>query len=323
MRSVLLAGLILLAPAAGCLSTNVDVTTDEPQATPGNDQVHRPGLLVHTRLGTITLVLYPSLAPTTVDMITTLAEDGWYNGTTFYRTVDDFVIQGGPQDGREPADTIIHEPGGYFAAGTLGLARDLDRDSGTSHVFVTEYPQEHLHDPNPRQSAAGTVYGSFTAFGQVVDGMDVVRAIAALPQAEAAPGVDDPSNDRPADPPEMTVEATTLELSQDEDDELPYRTWGRQRAPPYRIAVDSPGTLPADDPTWLRVFVEEEDENAPQLDPTIRIQDRTGEPLAIQTETHPDDPNLHRVETTFHEPGDYTLEVTDGERTLATFELTV
>lgn len=307
---------------AGCLSdggpTRGDPGTTDPGAT-----VELPGAEITTPHGTITLVLYPEVAPETVGQFSDLVRTGWYNGTTFYRTVDDFVIQGGPQDDREPADTVPLEPGAHFAAGTLGLARDLEEDSGTSHFFATEYPQEHLHDPEPRQSPAGTVYGRFTAFGQVVAGMDVVRTIAELPQEEIAPGVDDPTSDRPQDPPPMVVRSVTVALSAAEAEELPYRTWGRERAPPYRLSVDSPGTLPAQSPTWLRVFVEEEADQGPRLEPTFVIHDAQGDPVGVQAEPLAGDPDVHRIEVTFPHAGSYVLTVGDGSRQLASFDLQV
>lgn len=314
--SVIVASLLI----AGCL-TGAGPGAGEDGPAGQRDQTQLPGAEIITPNGTITLVLYPEIAPQTVDQISELVRTGWYNGTTFYRTVDDFVIQGGPQDDRGPADTVPLEPGAHFAAGTLGLARDLETDSGTSHVFITEYPQEHLHDPNPQQSIAGTVYGEFTAFGQVVEGMDVVREIAQLPQTQLAPGVDDPSSDEPRDPPPMTVQLVTVTLPTAEAEELPYRTWGRERAPPYRISVDSPGTLPVQQPTWLRVFVQEEDDQAPDLDPSFELTSEEGESLAIQTAPLDEDPDVHRIEVVFPAPGAYTLTVSDGSRQLAGFDL--
>lgn len=314
--SVVVAALLL----AGCLTGGGSPPDDD--ATPGQPaEIELPGAEITTPNGTITLVLYPGIAPQTVDQISELIRTGWYNGTTFYRTVDDFVIQGGPQDDRDPADTVPLEPGAHFAAGTLGLARDLETDSGTSHLFITEYPQEHLHDPNPQQSATGTVYGEFTAFGQAVEGMDVVREIAQLPQTQLAAGIDDPSSDEPRDPPPMTIRLVTVTLPAAEAEELPYRTWGRERAPPYRLSVDSPGTLPVQQPTWLRVFVEEEDEQAPDLDPSFELTDENGERVTIQASVLDEDPDVHRLEVVFPDPGAYTLTVSDGGRQLAGFDL--
>lgn len=313
--------MLALVLLAGCLGSSPG---SDPQGTDGQDGlVQLPGAEITTPNGTITLVLYPDVAPKTVAHLSELIGEGWYNGTTFYRTVEDFVIQGGPQDDREPADTVPLEPGAHFAAGTLGLARDLESDSGTSHFFVTEYPQEHLHNPEPRQSAAGTVYGEFTAFGQVVDGMAVVREIAQLPQAQLAPGIDDPSSDEPRDPPPMSVRLVIVTLPAAEAEELPYRTWGRERAPPYRISVDSPATLLAQSETWLRVFVQEEDERAPDLEPTFEITDADGQEVPVQTQALPDDPDVHRLTLTFPGPGAYTLAVGDGSRQLVSFELQV
>ncbi len=320
MRTVGLSMLVILAALAGCLgSEQADQTTPTAEPSTGEDQ-RLPGVRIETPHGSITLVLYPDIAPETVAQFTELVRTGWYNGSVFDRTVDNFVIQGGaPQEGQQPADPVPLEPGGYFAAGTLGMARDLEEGSGTSVFFITEYPQPHLRDPDARQSAAGVVYGEFTAFGQVVDGMDVVRAIAELPDDG------DPSSDRPADPPEMTVWSVQVDLPEHRADELAYRTWGRELATPYRLSLDSPGKLLAGPSTWVRLFVEEQGEPAlvPDLYPTIQITASGGQDVPVEVATLPVDPNVHRVQLEFPEPGDYELEVFDGVRPLASFSLTV
>ena len=111
-----------------------------------------------------------------------LAEQGFYDGLTFHRVVPDFVVQGGDPRGDGwggPGYTIRDEVGpAGFGAGALGMALGGPHTAG-SQFFITLAPQPHLD-------------GSFTAFGRVVAGAEVLERIAAgdriLSAAEVAPG---------------------------------------------------------------------------------------------------------------------------------------
>lgn len=128
--------------------------------------------------GNITLVLDPEAAPKTVEHFKKLVNDGVYDGATFYRIVNDFVIQGGLMN---PED--IPTVKGEFSKngvnntrkhqrGTLSLARSNDPDSGSSEFFIVL---------ETSQNNTLSLDGKYAAFGYVSEGMDVVDAIAASP----------------------------------------------------------------------------------------------------------------------------------------------
>ena len=135
--------------------------------------------------GVIYIELYPDVAPNTVNNFIFLANSGYYDGCVFHRVVDNFMIQGG-----DPQGTGTGGPGytisGEFSAN--GFANDLSHkrgvismarmsknyngvrayDSAGSQFFIVQQDSTHLD----RQ---------YAAFGEVLAGMDVVDAIAAVP----------------------------------------------------------------------------------------------------------------------------------------------
>jgi len=134
--------------------------------------------VMNTTLGTILLELYEDKMPNTSANFIRLANDGFYNGLVFHRVIDDFMIQGGGYypNGTEkispygPIDLEIN-PDVHHLDGTIGMARTSDPDSATSQFFIDDGAQRFLEpggsDPN-----------GYAAFGRVVKGIDVVRAIA-------------------------------------------------------------------------------------------------------------------------------------------------
>ena len=124
--------------------------------------------------GTIDLELDADTAPITVTNFVKLAQDGFYDGLTFWRIMDGFMIQGGDPngDGTGGADENIK---GEFAnngvendishtRGTVSMARAADPDSGSSQFFIVQADSTFLD-------------GDYAAFGHVTDGMDVVDKI--------------------------------------------------------------------------------------------------------------------------------------------------
>ncbi len=119
--------------------------------------------------------LYPEIAPITVDNFVTLIKKGFYDGLIFHRVIKGFMIQGGDPDGNGtggPGYTIKgefasngvkndlkHEPG------VLSMARTMIPDSAGSQFFIMHKNSPHLD-------------GDYAAFGRVIEGMDVVNAIA-------------------------------------------------------------------------------------------------------------------------------------------------
>ena len=127
--------------------------------------------VMDTILGTIVIELYDDKMPITTENFITLANDWFYNGLVFHRVIENFVIQGG---GHYPNGTLKISPYGpieleidpdiHHLDGTISMARTSDPNSATSQFFICDGKQPHLD-------------GQYAAFGRVIDGMDVVRAI--------------------------------------------------------------------------------------------------------------------------------------------------
>ncbi|MFG0243406.1 MAG: peptidylprolyl isomerase [Phycisphaerales bacterium JB054] len=146
---------------------------------------------METSKGDIWLMLDAEHAPVSVANFVMYAERGDYDGNIFHRVVPGFVIQSGGHSpdltelpGGEP---IVNEWGNGLtnARGTIGMARDTDPDSATRQWYI------NLAD-NDRLDIAREVSGNagYAVFGRVVEGMDVVDAIAAV-QTYDQPGEGD------------------------------------------------------------------------------------------------------------------------------------
>lgn len=120
--------------------------------------------------------LYPDKAPNTVNNFLSLVKSGFYDGLTFHRVIEGFMIQGG-----DPAGSGMGGPGytirGEFRSngfaqndikhlrGVLSMARSMMPDSAGSQFFIMHENAAHLD-------------GQYAAFGKVIEGMDVVDEIA-------------------------------------------------------------------------------------------------------------------------------------------------
>lgn len=141
-------------------------------------------VLLNTSLGDIVIDLLEEEAPLTVENFLGYVERGDYDGTIFHRSVSDFIVQGGafePGDGdaaptqRETQDPVTNEPGVSNTRGTVALAKlGGDPSSGTNQFFF------NLADNSGGGAALDTQNGGFTVFARVIEGLDIVDAIAAL-----------------------------------------------------------------------------------------------------------------------------------------------
>lgn len=147
--------------------------------------------------GTIKIELYPEQAPETVANFIALANRGFYDGLTFHRVVKDFMIQGGDKkgtgsgsaelsdlkDGGEEKDYSIK---GEFVAN--GVNNTLKFDEGVIGMARNDYTQyssslkEKSYNSGSSQffimtKANTSLNGYYTAFGKVIEGMDVVHKI--------------------------------------------------------------------------------------------------------------------------------------------------
>lgn len=126
--------------------------------------------------GVIKAELYPEKAPNTVNNFISLVRHGFYDGLTFHRVIEGFMIQGGDPAGNGtggPGYTIKGEfrMNGFAGndikhlRGVLSMARSMMPDSAGSQFFIMHENASHLD-------------GQYAAFGKVIEGMDVVDAIA-------------------------------------------------------------------------------------------------------------------------------------------------
>ena len=146
-----------------------------PGALAANPQVD-----VKTSAGNIRVELYPAKAPKTVENFLQYVRDGHYNGTIFHRVIPGFMIQGGgmtPNMAQKPTRSpvpIESKNGLKNDTGTLAMARTSDPNSATAQFFINVKNNDFLNYPG--QDGHG-----YTVFGKVVDGMDVVNKILAVP----------------------------------------------------------------------------------------------------------------------------------------------
>jgi cyclophilin family peptidyl-prolyl cis-trans isomerase len=139
---------------------------------------------LHTDKGDIVIELYADKAPLTVNSFIFLAQNGWFDGVTFHRVIPNFVAQAG-----DPSGTGYGTPGYAFkneissdlkfdGPGVVGMA-NAGADSNGSQFFIT-------------YSALPTLDGSYTVFGRVIQGMDVVNN---LTPRDPSQGADLPPGD--------------------------------------------------------------------------------------------------------------------------------
>ena len=119
--------------------------------------------------------LYPEIAPNTVRNFISLINKGFYNGLIFHRVIPGFMIQGGCPNGTgmgDPGYSIKGEFNGNgfnnelkHTAGVLSMARAMNPNSAGSQFFIMHKDAPHLD-------------GQYASFGKIIEGMEVVNAIA-------------------------------------------------------------------------------------------------------------------------------------------------
>ncbi len=176
--------LVIFAVAPGC---GRDETVDAPTETaappgivpPTPAEAPRPmAVLSVENFGEIRIELLPEIAPATVENFIKLAEEGYYDGTTFHRVIPEFMVQGGDPNtkNRDPRDDGRGGPGYTIedefsevshVRGVLSMANTGRPKSGGSQFFITVKRKPHLD-------------GSYSLFGRVLEGMEVVDRIATV-----------------------------------------------------------------------------------------------------------------------------------------------
>jgi cyclophilin family peptidyl-prolyl cis-trans isomerase len=154
--------------------------------------------VMKTNYGDITLRFFPQQAPLAVSNFKGLAAKGFYDGITFHRVIPNFMLQGGDPTGSGRGGTSLwgstfadeFDPALTFTRpGILAMA-NRGPATNSSQFFITQVPTPHLNNKH-------------TIFGEVVEGMEVVNAIAVV---EKGPG------DKPIKP--VVIESITISGSQ-------------------------------------------------------------------------------------------------------------
>lgn len=206
---MLAAALVLALALTGCGSgdsqtedQSQEEQVQEESADAGAQPAAEPYGIHHAEIeiadyGTVKLELDGDSAPITVENFVELAKSGFYDGLTFHRIIDGFMIQGGDPkgDGTGGSDKNIK---GEFSMngvennishkeGVISMARSQDPDSASSQFFIMVEDGEYLD-------------GQYAAFGHVTEGQDIVDKIA----ADAKP-TDDNGTIAPDDQPVITA----------------------------------------------------------------------------------------------------------------------
>ena len=195
---VVLAGVLLLAlcacgnttttPSPTPTATPSPTPTATPAASPDPDKVN---VVIETEKGTIKAELYPDVAPITVANFQKLVGEGFYDGLTFHRIIEGFMIQGGDPKGNGSGGSPDKIKGEFLAngvennlkheRGVLSMARSNAMDSASSQFFIMQETKTHLD-------------GLYAAFGKVTEGMEVVDEIVASTKVEDEDGTVLPEN---------------------------------------------------------------------------------------------------------------------------------
>ncbi len=156
-------------------------------------------VIIKTAKGDIKVKLFADKAPVTVANFLQYVDNGHYEGTIFHRVIANFMIQGGgftpDMQQKSTLAPIKNEAQNGLAnkRGTLAMARTQVIDSATSQFFINTVDNEFLNFRSPDMSGFG-----YCVFGEVVEGMDVVDAIRAVPTTRVGP-----HSDVPAEPVEI------------------------------------------------------------------------------------------------------------------------
>lgn len=183
------ARVLLIIAILGLVSTGHELTFAGDKKPMETD----PKVVMETSKGTITIQLWADKAPKTVDNFLRYVKEGFYDGTIFHRVIDGFMIQGG---GFTPdmQSKSTHEPIPNEASaelkndrGTIAMARTQVVNSATSQFFINVADNDFLNHRSKTPQGFG-----YAAFGQVIDGMDVVDQIKAVKTSTAGPHRDVP-----------------------------------------------------------------------------------------------------------------------------------
>ena len=172
----LLTSLLLVLTMSACQAQESSSTQT---ATKETKTMSNPRVLLQTSKGDITLELNAEAAPLSVANFLQYVEDKHYDGTVFHRVISGFMVQGGGFDEqykqKATRASVQNEAknGLKNSRGSIAMARTSDPHSASTQFFINHKDNDNLDFP----SFDGWGYA---VFGQVVEGMDVVDAIASV-----------------------------------------------------------------------------------------------------------------------------------------------
>tara|TARA_Y100000590_G_scaffold112310_1_gene128112 strand:+ start:92 stop:766 length:675 start_codon:yes stop_codon:yes gene_type:complete len=169
VRILAIAGIVVLVGIGFFLFNNNSSSSDTMNNGSG------PIAVIDTNFGNIVIQLRPDVAPGHVENFVKLAQDGFYDGTTFHRVIPGFMIQGGDPNSKDedrsndgqggPGYTINAEFSDVpHKRGILSMARAQDPNSAGSQFFIVVADSNFLD-------------GQYSVFGEVIEGMDVADKI--------------------------------------------------------------------------------------------------------------------------------------------------
>ena len=237
---LVLALVMLCALCTACGDQTADGNTTTPTTQSGekidmgtpvkNGQTEAPSkgelvAVMHTSMGDISIRLFPAYAPKAVENFVTHAKNGYYDGVTFHRVMNNFMIQGGDPEGTGRGGESIwgnafedeFTPELHNLRGALSMANSGSNTNGSQFFIVQAKTvdaslisqMKQMSDSYPAdcvknyEEMGGTPWLDYahTVFGQVYEGMDVVDAIAA---------VETDSNDKPTSP--VTIQSIDVSI---------------------------------------------------------------------------------------------------------------
>ena len=178
--------------------------------------------IISTKFGDMVVEFYDDVAPMHVESFKILADEGYFDGTTFHRVIPGFVIQGGDPNSKDE-DRMNDGTGGragkFFGIGreedsnswtipaefndkdhvkgTLSMARSSNPNSGSSQFFICHAATPQLNN-------------QYTVFGQVIEGLDVIDQIVySETPKKHNPGYRGPDGDNPFEKVEMKIKLST------------------------------------------------------------------------------------------------------------------
>lgn len=178
--------------------------------TMGEPANHTLESIPDTSDNTIVITLRPDCAPLTCENFENLVNDGFYNGLTFHRVVDDFMAQGGDPAGNGTGGSGVNVKGEfanngvennlYHKRGVVSMARSMAPDSASCQFFIC-YTDSSFLD------------GDYAAFGEVTEGMNVVDDFLKVPRSMG--------NDNAISAPDTPITIKSIEMIDDDADGNP------------------------------------------------------------------------------------------------------